>query len=49
MINSLFSNEAFNKFLIENAEFSNKLKNSPIGLIDVGARGGVSEIFKPVF
>ena len=47
MINSLFSNEAFNKFLIENAEFSNKLKNSPIGLIDVGARGGVSEIFKP--
>lgn len=47
MIDQLFSTEDFDKFLSVNIEFSNELLKSPIGLIDIGARGGVSSIFKP--
>ena len=47
MINPLFTKKDFNKFLDQNQRFSEDLRSLPIGLIDIGARGGVSNIFRP--
>ncbi len=47
MIDCLFSSEDFDNFLSSNPDFANEVHKSPIGLIDIGSRGGISSVFKP--